>query len=262
MNLKFPLLSSTGVLVIICTILIGSSTKIKTPKNYVQLYDSVYISIYEETNSHYRQFLNDIKGKVPDSTYFSRLPDTSMWVDAFDVDFHDHWKNDYFNKARYDAYPVVNIDMDDINHYLAWKTEKWNNHQSTQVQFRLPTENEWRRAVRVFPGKPWPWLNDSHFKVEKNKIIPMANLYHYSYSAGNTIYSDDDAMYPIRVKFYEPNSLGLYHIIGNVAELTSDSTIKGGSWNNTLEESGVHLTQEFELPHPCVGFRPVVEVIQ
>lgn len=262
MNRKFPLLLSSGVLGILFIIILGSSTKSKTPKNYVQLYDSVYISNFEETNSQYRHFLNDIKGKVSDSVYHARLPDTSMWVEAFDVDFHDFWKDNYFRKARYDEYPVVNIDIDDINHYLAWKTEKWNNHQSTQVQFRLPTENEWRRAVRVFPGKPWPWADNRYFKEEKGKVIPLANLYHYSYSAGNTIYSSDDAMYPIRVKYYEPNALGLYHIIGNVAELTSDSTVKGGSWNNTLEESGVHLTQEFELPHPCVGFRPVVEVIQ
>ena len=61
---------------------------------------------------------------------------------------------------------------------------------------------------------------------------------------------------------YRANEAGLFDIIGNVAEMTQDGDIVGGSWFNTPEESAIQSHQEFDLPHPCVGFRVVMQVLE
>ncbi len=47
-----------------------------------------------------------------------------------------------------------------------------------------------------------------------------------------------------------------------VAEMTADGKIKGGSWNNTIDECTIDKTQSITLSSPYVGFRVVMEIIE
>ena len=69
-------------------------------------------------------------------------------------------------------------------------------------------------------------------------------------------------MIAVSVGNYRENNIDIYDIIGNVAEVTSDGKIKGGSWSNTLEECFIDKSQDYSLPDPRVGFRLVMEIIE
>jgi formylglycine-generating enzyme required for sulfatase activity len=166
-------------------------------------------------------------------------------------------QENYFQHPAYDQYPVVNLTMDDIVHYLRWKTAKYGNYRNDSVVFRLPNEDEWKDALFVLPGSEFPWEGTSMFVETRKGVMAQANL-----KAENPALNimADGGLFQTAVESYPPNNRGLYQMIGNVAELTYEGLIKGGSWNNYLAESGVHSVQQYQLPHPCVGFRVLAVV--
>ena len=57
------------------------------------------------------------------------------------------------------------------------------------------------------------------------------------------------------------NSLGLAHIIGNMAEMIQEKGIaKGGSFMHTLEDSEINDQQSYRGPAPWLGVRYVATV--
>jgi formylglycine-generating enzyme required for sulfatase activity len=65
------------------------------------------------------------------------------------------------------------------------------------------------------------------------------------------------------VEAYFPNDIGLYDVVGNVAEMTSEKgKACGGSWNHSPEESTIRSINEYKGPDAAVGFRVFMEVIE
>ena len=94
------------------------------------------------------------------------------------------------------GYPVMRVDPDDIEHYLAWLSRK------TGERYRLPSEAEWEYAARA----------------------GTTTRYH----TGNTL-TQEQANYgryfvgrPVAVGSYPPNPFGLHDMLGNVAEWCAD----------------------------------------
>jgi formylglycine-generating enzyme required for sulfatase activity len=62
--------------------------------------------------------------------------------------------------------------------------------------------------------------------------------------------------------FSRPNALGLYDLIGNVAEMVLEPGIaKGGSWTHYFEESTINNSFTYTSPAAWLGFRCICEVI-
>jgi hypothetical protein len=65
------------------------------------------------------------------------------------------------------------------------------------------------------------------------------------------------------VQSYFPNDVGLYDVVGNVAEMTSEKgKACGGSWNHSPEESTIKTVNRYEGPDSAIGFRVFMEVIE
>jgi formylglycine-generating enzyme required for sulfatase activity len=62
---------------------------------------------------------------------------------------------------------------------------------------------------------------------------------------------------------YYPNNIGLYDVVGNVAEMIDeDGKACGGSWNDSPEESTLHSVKSYRKPNSTVGFRIFMEVVE
>ncbi|MBK8290913.1 MAG: SUMF1/EgtB/PvdO family nonheme iron enzyme [Flammeovirgaceae bacterium] len=64
-------------------------------------------------------------------------------------------------------------------------------------------------------------------------------------------------------KSYFPNDIGLYDVVGNVAEMINEKgKACGGSWNQSPSESTMRSVSIYENPDPAVGFRVFMEIIE
>jgi len=108
--------------------------------------------------------------------------------------------------------PVENISWSDVQIFLAKM-----NQQNDGYSYRLPTEAEWEYAARG--GS----TTDDFFGNDKSQLGDFAWYADNSY--GQT--------QPVRLK--QPNAFGIFDILGNVWQLTSDPVIRNGSPSTSNE---------------------------
>ena len=102
-----------------------------------------------------------------------------------------------------DNYPVVHVALEDALAYCKWANR------------RLPTEAEWEAAAQGNQTDAiFTWGND--FSI----LNANANTWQGVFPTKNE--SKDGFEFIAEVKSYPPNSIGLYDMLGNVWELTSD----------------------------------------
>ena len=65
------------------------------------------------------------------------------------------------------------------------------------------------------------------------------------------------------VGVYFPNAMGLYDVVGNVAEMSDEKgSALGGSWNHPPEESTIKSVNQYSAPGAEIGFRVFMEVLE
>jgi sulfatase modifying factor 1 len=103
-----------------------------------------------------------------------------------------------------EEHPVVHIALEDAEAYAAWAGK------------RLPTEAEWERAARgTLEGQPYAWGQDL---APAGKM--MANYWQGAFPNENL--QTDGFFRTSPAGAFPPNGFGLYDMIGNVWEWTSD----------------------------------------
>ena len=64
-----------------------------------------------------------------------------------------------------------------------------------------------------------------------------------------------------RTASYFPNNIGLYDVVGNVAEMIDEKgKACGGSWDDAPFESTIHSVKSYSRPDATIGFRVFMEV--
>ncbi|HUD52581.1 formylglycine-generating enzyme family protein [Parvibaculum sp.] len=152
------------------------------------------------------------------------------------------------NIDGHENYPVVAVALADIEAYARWKGRT------------IPDEAQWEWAARGGSSRP---LAEHEQPKEANTwqgIFPVLN-------------SGDDGFVGLApAGCYKPNGYGLYDMIGNVWEWTTDiydgdaarRTIKGGSYlcapNYCMRyRAGARQGQEADLATSHLGFRTILE---
>jgi hypothetical protein len=236
----------------------------KIDKLFVPVGDSLYACKFEVSNVEYRCFINDLKqsGKLAEARQCAY--DTGAFHKKINFSFNDNYIRFYYNHEKFNNYPVMCIPWEGAVKYCEWLTEKYNNdpkRKFKKVIFRLPTEDEWMKAVHVFPGARFPWYGDYPYDPYG---MCYANLKFRVYgSKAVSSYLDDGGFFPVPENWYPPNAIGIYNIIGNVSEMINvKGKAKGGSWDTYFDEAGVDKIQEYDGGDPRVGFRVFMKVIK
>ena len=132
------------------------------------------------------------------------LRDWSQW---WTYKFGASWRRPYGPRSSIsglDDHPVVHVAYDDAEAYAKWAGKE------------LPTEAEWEFAARGgLDGAEFAW-GDAFMPGGK----PMANTWHGAFPLQNLATDGYERTSPVTA--FPPNGYGLYDMIGNVWEWTTD----------------------------------------
>lgn len=117
-----------------------------------------------------------------------------------------------------DDYPLAWLAVNDLDCYLGWASKK------TGHVYRLPTGAEWEYAARAGAPSRFPWGNDPGY----NNAAVDTWFDSGALKRRETVAFDPrsrmgrDQEY-FAVEAFRPNAWGLYDVIGNLPEVTSDT---------------------------------------
>ncbi|MBN2777229.1 MAG: SUMF1/EgtB/PvdO family nonheme iron enzyme [Bacteroidales bacterium] len=249
------------------------SAKPIIPPGTVKINDSLFVDRTEICNVDYREFLYWTKQKfgVESIEYTSIIPDSSVWSDA--TAYTEPYAQLYFRHPAYSNYPLVGVTYEQALKYCEWRTDRVNEMLFVRinklnidtlktaieipvyVKYRLPTKSEWESIAAL------PFSKKTIKKFSKKKMQGIIR-YNLIYGKGDADVLSDMSDITATVESYWPNELGVYNIIGNVAEMTSQKGLaKGGSWKHTQEEVAIDVDFEYDSPQNWLGFRCVCDVL-
>lgn len=116
----------------------------------------------------------------------------------------------------HDGYPAINISFTSATMFCRWMAAE------SKKKYRLPTEAEWELACRAGMAGAW--------KIEKPVLEKSA------------WYSDNSEKMSHPVGKKQPNKLGLYDMLGNVGEWTTDKEGKAVLCGGTFLDPAAEIT--------------------
>lgn len=132
-------------------------------------------------------------------------------------------------------HPVINVNLEDIQSYLAWLT------RVTGQEYRLLSDAEWEYVARAGSAPKSRWGDSIGFD--------HANC--------DGCESQRENAMTAPVGSFAPNPWMIYDMYGNVWELVSSGTPRGGSWLSSPGELRTRLRPSYStgVRYKDVGFR-------
>ena len=293
--MKINIMRKLFILIFILPLLISAGKKdsFKVPKDFafiptgsIQIanrtisVDAFIMQKNEVTNLQYRDFLNDLKANNKIEKLKIAQVDSLQWRDS--NKYNEPYVEYYHSHPAYNSYPIVNISHEAALLYCEWLSEKYKKEHNVNIEFRLPTENEWIYAAKGGSNNKYPW-EGNYLRNKKGKFqcnfnviyqedlkknsttkeieIAQNNIDENDVSNSNYQNRSDGNSITVPANSYYPNEYGLYNMSGNAAEMTSEKgIIKGGSWNSTGYYMQIESESEYtqaDIPSPFVGFRVI-----
>ncbi len=271
-------------------------------KKWKKVKDNFYASEVELSNKEYEFFLDYLKEQGHDDLYDKAKIDLSAYSGislVFHKKYHSSKGINRKQQGTYDDYPAMDIPFEGAKIYCEWLTAQYNVQEDRdfkKVKFRLPSQKEWTmaalgykefqswnlkentvEATMNYKGKPsnynlndhtvsYPWFIRSWGL--RNSVLNEKNCYLANIKTPDGVVcpagiEGDGFAITSPVGTYFANGMGLYDVIGNVAEMTDiERVAMGGSWNHPAEESTITSTINYSGPDTAVGFRLFMEVIE
>jgi formylglycine-generating enzyme required for sulfatase activity len=276
------------------------SKSLPQPPNCVKLHDTIFIDKTEINNIHWLEYVYYLKRDSSSAAYTAALPDSTVWLAYRDTAKYErylrHPSFHYFpvvgithqqakNYCQWRSRAVTQF-------YSSEKKKKEiriEKNQQAIFNFRLPTETEWIAAAsgtldqNYYPygyidfmsnssltGKPL----DLYERTDKTKSFETfaADLKEFNKGKSEPMFNvlkqfdnyflyGDNAPRISGDKKTTVNTLGIFDMIGNVAEFVEEQGFaKGGGWAHYLNGSAINRRQPYAKPEAWLGFRCVCEV--
>ncbi|XP_021121725.1 sulfatase-modifying factor 1 isoform X13 [Heterocephalus glaber] len=174
--------------------------------------DAFYMDAYEVSNAEFEKFVNS-------TGYLTEVAAAPWWLPVKGANWRHPEGPDSTVQHRPD-HPVLHVSWNDAVAYCTWAGK------------RLPTEAEWEYSCRGgLQNRLFPWGNKLQPKDQH-----YANLWQGEFPMTNT--GEDGFQGTAPVDAFPPNGYGLYNIVGNVWEWTSDWWTIYHSVEETLNPKG------------------------
>lgn len=200
------------------------------PQRMVQIGPGLAIQRTEVTRGEFARFAA-ATGWRPDGpcSYLADGP-----ANRWEADMAHDWRNPGF--AQSDRHPVVCVSHADAESYARWFSKR------TGRRFRLPTGDEWEYAARAgTTGMRW-WGDAAPCAYANVSDRSRAKAHNRGDVEASKFFDcEDNYVETAPVGTFKPNGWGLYDMLGNVWEWTSDCAPdgctshldRGGSWTNS-----------------------------
>lgn len=248
------------------TLLIPALINAQKFDGMIKVEQNLWVDATEVTNKEYKTFLNSLPEKkktkyTPDSTVF-------LSIDTAQPNILDSTiALVYFNHPDYNNYPVVGITYGQMVAYCEWRSKTYNkNSKKLKVEFTLPTEEEWNSIASegglggyfagtiTHPTRPGSrkeikFMRKNGFLVNcldrQAEIMKQKPVTRFSVAVDHTFSSGK-----------------IHGLSGNVAEVTVDQKVKGGSFDHPAAKCQISETIEWDPSQPSawLGFRCIVKI--
>lgn len=241
-----------------------NSKKEFTPPGTVQINDSLFADVTEISNFGWQEFemWTAVTYGKNSKEHLAVLPDTLVWRQS--LSYNEPYVQYYYRHPAYKEFPVVGISYEQATAYCKWRTARVKTFLSIKkdfknqnIEYRLPTKTEWEYLASTSTNL---LRNNAINEKGMPTINCVRDLDSTSLKKGNKlITANTDVTAP--VMSYTKNYLGLYNMLGNVAEMVAEKGIsKGGAWRNRPEACRVGKEIEYQKPTAWLGFRCVCVV--
>ncbi|CAG5081508.1 SUMF1/EgtB/PvdO family nonheme iron enzyme [Parvicella tangerina] len=262
--------------------------------DYSLISENLYISVYELSIGEYQNYLSAIAQDSTEEFYKSQLPDSTAldyirWANESYCGCGPMYIPHYSHPA-FDNMPAYGLSHDQVINYCNWLTSTSNDSTGLiEYKFRLPSEDEWdsaygKNSKKYSKDKEYCETYVSDYPAYGNLIRQNVGLENVSYKRtritnsnnsdkGEFIYKDSIYVYDlIEPNCYsrkpQPNPIwnnvvneyGLFHIDGNLSEMTSTPGIAKGSSYILQKDFGTKAVV-YEKPEPWLGARLICEKI-
>jgi formylglycine-generating enzyme required for sulfatase activity len=124
-----------------------------------------------------------------------------------------------------------------------------------------------RKSVPVANDILYPWFGSYYYRrsPQNHKGCFLGNflVVEVTRQCPANLPSFDGWTMMARTASYFPNDMGLYDVVGNVAEMIqAKGSACGGSWNDPPESSTMHSVKPYAYPNATVGFRVFMEIVE
>jgi formylglycine-generating enzyme required for sulfatase activity/serine/threonine protein kinase len=188
------------------------------PVHIVTISKPIYVGIFEVTKEQFRRFVEDT-GYRTDAEKDGkggrgyRNGQTHPWSSTNPAFTWRDWGADQPDNA-----PVVNVSYNDATAFCRWLSNK------EGTSYRLPTEAEWEYACRAGT------LGRSYNGNDPRRLTEIGNVRDETIKSvfpglpegAMVVESSDGFVFPAPVGHFQPNSFGLFDMIGNVWEWCTD----------------------------------------
>lgn len=210
--------------------------------------------------------------------YFNHYPAVNISFEAANA--YCDWLTQQYNNASDRKYKKVKFRLPTLDEWqiaaasiknpTSWKL----NDQEVEVKMtpngsELDMKAETKKVSLNDPEILYPWFR--YFGL-RNSPLNHKKCYLGNFKSepcdcpgyrGKVPSSNDGWAMMAPVKTYFPNDIGLYDVVGNVAEMINEKgKACGGSWNQAPSESTIRSVSTYANPDATVGFRVFMEIIE
>ena len=182
------------------------------PAHTVSIPKRLAVGRYEVTRGEFARFVATTKRAMPLGCSVLNIQSNTWGADA-----ERTWKDPGF--AQTDQHPVVCVNLDDVQSYLAWLSS------TTGHRYRLPSEAEWEYFARAGTTSTRFWGDGRGEACANANVADLTLADQLGIVTPNPevhFLCRDGYAFTAPVGSFKPNAFGLYDINGNVWEWTAD----------------------------------------